>query len=197
MWIVFDYGEVISTRTAALPTMASMLGVSAEAFGEGYWAVRDAYDRGQSDLEYWRAVGGIVGASVTPELAAELTEVDIEGWLQPDPESLALLDELADLPLALLSNAPSSFGRVAERQEWAKDFRHLVFSGDLGVAKPDPEIWTALAEQLGAAPEDCVFFDDRQTNIDGALAAGMGGVLWLGAVPAREELVRLGVLGAG
>ena len=70
-----------------------------------------------------------------------------------------------------------------------------MFSGDLGVAKPDPEIWAALARQLGTTPEDCVFFDDRQSNIDGAVAAGMSGVLWLGAVPAREELVRLGVLG--
>ncbi|PRY32671.1 HAD-IA family hydrolase [Umezawaea tangerina] len=196
MWIVFDYGEVISTRTAALPTLAALLGVPVDALDAAYWAPRDAYDRGQADLDYWRAVGDGVGVSVSPELAAELTEVDIEGWLHPAPESLALLDELADLPLALLSNAPVSFARVAERQEWTKDFRHLVFSGDLGVAKPDPAIWEALARQLGAEPRDCVFFDDRQVNIDGALTAGMGGVLWRGAVPAREELVRLGVLGA-
>ena len=195
MWIVFDYGEVISTRTAALPTLASMLGAPAERFDDVYWAARDAYDRGQSDLDYWRAVGDVLGTAVSPELAASLTEVDTEGWLQPDPESLALLEELADLPLALLSNAPSSFGRAVEEQGWAKNFRHLVFSGDLGVAKPDPAIWEALARQLDTTPGDCVFFDDRQSNIDGAVEAGMGGVLWLGAVPAREQLVRLGVLG--
>ncbi|HWO64987.1 MAG TPA: HAD-IA family hydrolase [Umezawaea sp.] len=195
MWIVFDYGEVISTRTAALPTLASMLGAPAERFDDVYWAARDAYDRGQSDLDYWQAIGDVLGTSVSPELAASLTEVDTEGWLQPDPESLALLEELADLPLALLSNAPSSFGRAVEEQGWAKNFRHLVFSGDLGVAKPDPAIWEALARQLDTTPGDCVFFDDRQSNIDGAVEAGMGGVLWLGAVPAREQLVRLGVLG--
>jgi len=195
MWIVFDYGEVISTRTAALPTLASMLGASVERFDEAYWTARDPYDRGQSDLDYWRSIGDALGVSVSPSLAAALTEVDTEGWLQPDPESLALLDELSDLPLALLSNAPSSFGRAVEEQGWAENFRHLVFSGDLGVAKPDPEIWAALARRLETTPENCVFFDDRQSNIDGALAAGMGGMLWLGAVPAREELVRLGVLG--
>ncbi|HEX6342920.1 HAD-IA family hydrolase [Umezawaea sp.] len=195
MWIVFDYGEVISTRTAALPTLASMLGVPVDRFDDAYWAARDAYDRGQSDLDYWRAVGDVLETPVSPSLAASLTEVDTEGWLQPDPESLALLEELADLPLALLSNAPSSFGRAVEEQAWAKNFRHLVFSGDLGVAKPDPAIWAALAEQLDTTPDDCVFFDDRQSNIDGAVEAGMGGVLWLGAVPAREQLVRLGVLG--
>lgn len=195
MWIVFDYGEVISTRTAALPALASMLGVPVEGFDEVYWAYRDGYDRGQSDLDYWRSIGDALGVPVPPPLAASLAEVDTEGWLQPDPESLALLDELSDLPLALLSNAPSSFGRAVEEQDWAKNFRHLVFSGDLGVAKPDPEIWAALARQLETTPEECVFFDDRQSNIDGAVAAGMSGVLWLGAVPAREELVRLGVLG--
>lgn len=189
-WVVFDYGEVISRPTGALPELAGLLGVPVEDFEPAYWKARDAYDRGQPDLEYWRAVGEVAGAAVDEELAARLTEVDVRGWLHPDPGSVELIEELASegVPLALLSNAPVSFARVAEREPWARHFEHLVFSGDLGVAKPDPRIFAALAERLGAAPQDCVFFDDRQVNVDAANAAGLRGVLWQGSSHARTLL---------
>ncbi|GGP80681.1 HAD family hydrolase [Saccharothrix coeruleofusca] len=198
-WIVFDYGEVISKPTEALPTLAGLLGVTAEALSPAYWAHRHSYDLGLPDAEYWRVVAADAGSAVPvdEELAARLTEVDVAGWMHPEPATLALLAELdeAGVPLALLSNAPSSFGRVAERQAWTRHFRHLVFSGDLGVGKPDERIWRELARRLDARPEDCVFLDDRQVNVDGAVAAGMAGVLWRGSAPARDELVRLSVLG--
>ncbi|MFD1148237.1 HAD family hydrolase [Saccharothrix hoggarensis] len=189
-WVVFDYGEVISEPTGELPSLAALLGAPVEEFARGYWGARDAYDRGQSDVDYWRAVGAAVGVPVDAALAARLTEVDTRGWLRVDPAVVALIEELAagGVPLALLSNAPVSFARTAEREPWTRHFRHLVFSGDLGVAKPDPRIFTALAERIGVAPGDCVFFDDRQVNVDGAIAAGLSGVRWQGALHAREVL---------
>lgn len=189
-WVVFDYGEVISEPTGELPALAAMLGVPVVDFARGYWPAREAYDAGGSDLEYWRAVGAAVDVPVDPSLARRLTEVDVRGWLRPEPAVVELLAELesAGVPLALLSNAPVSFARVAEREPWTRHFRHLLFSGDVGVAKPDPRIFAALAERIGAEPADCVFFDDRQVNVDGAVAAGLRGVLWQGPAHARQVL---------
>ncbi|MFJ6670715.1 HAD family hydrolase [Actinosynnema sp. NPDC091369] len=189
-WVVFDYGEVISEPTGALPELAALLGVPVEDFSRGYWALREPYDTGQADRDYWRAVGAAVDVPVDEELARRLTEVDVRGWLRPEPAVVELLAELASagVPLALLSNAPVSFARTAEREPWTRHFQHLVFSGDLGVAKPDPRIFAALAERIGAEPADCVFFDDRQVNVDGAIAAGLQGVLWRGPAHAREVL---------
>ncbi|QFZ23743.1 HAD family hydrolase [Saccharothrix syringae] len=189
-WVVFDYGEVISRPHGELAVLADLLGVAEADFARAYWAGRHDYDRGLSDPEYWRGVGAALGVEVGDALAARLTEVDHAAWLHPDPGTVELVEELAgaDVPLALLSNAPASFARVAEREPWARHFRHLVFSADLGVAKPDPRIFAALTERLGAAPGDCVFFDDRQDNVDGANGAGLRGVLWRGSSHARAVL---------
>lgn len=115
-WVVFDYGEVISRRTAALPAMAEMFGVPAEEFEPAYFAERESYDWGRPERDHWRAVGSRLGVEVDAQLARELTRIDNEGWLDTDPESLRLLDELdsRSVPLALLSNAPAAFGRAAE-----------------------------------------------------------------------------------
>ncbi|MEV6712384.1 HAD family phosphatase [Lentzea sp. NPDC051208] len=188
-WIVFDFGEVISQRNPARPAMAAKLGVTLEVFETAYWD-RDAYDRGGSDSDYWARIGSVLGLSLDDALVRELTAMDNAGWLDdPVVETVALIEDLASLgvPLALLSNAPSTLGRLAEKVPWAKHFRHLIFSGDLGCAKPDPEIWEHTSSVLGSS--DVIFFDDRASNVEGARAAGWDARLWTSAAAARVELL--------
>jgi len=196
-WIVFDYGEVISRRTRALPRLADMLGAPEAAVTPAYWALRERYDRGCTDLEYWQAVGQRAGADVDLLLAAALSEADAAGWLDTDPAALALIAELdrSGTSLCLLSNAPSTHGEVFRQQAWARHFDHIMISGDLGgIAKPDPAIWASLTEMLEAPPSECLFLDDRQVNVAGARAAGLHAELWTGAADARAQLARYQVL---
>ncbi len=192
-WIVFDYGEVISKRTAALAELAEILGADPTAFETTYWAHREAYDRGMPDIDYWSAVAG---KALDEPTSAQLTKIDTTGWLTVEQSTLDLIADIkaAGHGLALLSNAPSAFGRLVEVEAWSTQFAHLIFSGDLKIAKPDPEMWATLLERLGAQPQDCVFFDDRQVNIDGAAAAGIDAQLWVSAAKAREYLAAVGVL---
>ena len=189
-WVVFDYGEVICGRTTALPELADALGAPLAEFEPHYWRLRDAYDRGCPDLEYWGGIGDALGVPVDESTSDRLTEIDIRGWSDVREASLELLARLSEagVPLALLSNAPFSFARFAERQDWMRHFRVRVFSGDVGVAKPDPEIFDLLVARLGVPAGDCVFFDDRQSNVDGARAAGLRAHRWDGAEAARAVL---------
>ncbi|NKE55890.1 HAD-IA family hydrolase [Lentzea sp. PSKA42] len=196
-WIVFDFGEVISQRNPALPSMAARLGVSLDAFEAAYWD-RDAYDRGGSDSAYWSSIGSSLGLSLDDAVVQEMTAMDNAGWLDdPVAETVALIEDLASLglPLALLSNAPVTFARLAEKVPWAKHFRHLIFSGDLGYAKPDAAIWKHVESVIGSS--DVIFFDDRLSNVEGALVAGWDARLWTSALVARAELrAEFGDLGA-
>ncbi|MER6993595.1 HAD family phosphatase [Saccharopolyspora hirsuta] len=189
-WVVFDYGEVISRRTAALPGIAAMLDVEPEEFEAAYFAERKAYDWGCPDLAYWRAVGERVDRQVDAALSERLTSADVAGWMETDPGSVRLLEDLHQqgVTLALLSNAPSSFGRAAEQADWARLFKHLVFSGDLQLAKPDARIYRSLLETIDAEPADCLFFDDRQENVDAAREVGLAAELWPGPDAARALL---------
>jgi putative hydrolase of the HAD superfamily len=189
-WIVFDYGEVLCTRTTAVPKLAATMGVSPEKFEPVYWAVREAYDRGATDLAYWSSVGERVGVQVDEAMSEELTAIDVVGWSHLAPSSLALLAGLAEAgaALALLSNAPVSFGRWVRTQDWSRLFRVTMFSGDVECAKPDERIFRLLLEKLDARPEDCLFFDDRASNVEGARAVGIRAHLWDGAEAAEAAL---------
>jgi putative hydrolase of the HAD superfamily len=56
-------------------------------------------------------------------------------------------------------------------------FDHLLFSSDLGVRKPHPQIFQAALEALNVAPQEAVFVGDRvPEDVDGAKRVGMRGV---------------------
>ncbi|OZM73805.1 haloacid dehalogenase [Amycolatopsis antarctica] len=85
---------------------------------------------------------------------------------------------------ALLSNAPGA--APAARRELGAHFDALVFSGEVGVAKPAAEVYRIAAERLALPVDACVFVDDSRRNVDGAVAAGMTGV-WHTGVPATLD----------
>ena len=56
-------------------------------------------------------------------------------------------------------------------------FDRVLISGEIGMRKPQPEIFRYAARRLGVAPEEAVFVDDMADNVAGAVRAGMIGVL--------------------
>ena len=66
-----------------------------------------------------------------------------------------------------------------------------MISGDVGLHKPQPEIYMLGAERLGVAAERCVFVDDLRENVEGAEAVGMAGVLHRDSAETIRQLERL------
>jgi putative hydrolase of the HAD superfamily len=56
-------------------------------------------------------------------------------------------------------------------------FDAWVISAEVGMRKPEERIFLLAAERLGLPPDQCVFIDDIQANVDAATALGMAGVL--------------------
>ena len=53
----------------------------------------------------------------------------------------------------------------------------IVYSHEVGLAKPDPAIYELTAGRLGVRPEEITFLDDAPANVEAALAAGWHAVL--------------------
>jgi epoxide hydrolase-like predicted phosphatase len=79
----------------------------------------------------------------------------------------------AGIKTALLSN---SWGNDYPRDDWDELFDAVVISGEVGMRKPEPEIFLKAAEAIGLPPERCVMVDDLRPNVRGAAAVGMVGV---------------------
>ncbi len=66
-----------------------------------------------------------------------------------------------------------------------------VISYQVGVIKPDPRIYQILLEKYDLKAEECLFFDDRKDNVEGAKAVGMEAVEVTSGEMLQAELERL------
>ncbi|MGI5504769.1 HAD-IA family hydrolase [Lentzea sp. CA-135723] len=89
------------------------------------------------------------------------------------------------LKTALLSNADGWWQPPAQL---TAELDVAVISGEVGLAKPDTEIYELTARRLNLRTDECVFVDDLAVNVRGAAEAGMVGVHHRSTRSTLEEL---------
>jgi putative hydrolase of the HAD superfamily len=216
--IITDWGGVLTTPI--LTTVRAWI----EADGIDWTSYRDimrmwvsqAYDSGAENGQRPNPIhalerGECSGAEFEQILAARLLRVDgtavaAEGLLRrmfaaslPVPAMYDTIRTLraAGFGTALLSN---SWGcDEYPRADFPGLFDTVVLSGEVGMRKPEKEIFLHAADTLGLAPSECVFIDDMEANVAAAQACGMTGVLHADtAITARALQDLLGIpLAAG
>ena len=78
------------------------------------------------------------------------------------------------------------------RFPWLSDFDYLTWSCDLGVVKPDPEIYLHTVKKLGVAPGKALFIDNLEKNTVGAEAAGLMANVFRDVQQLQDDLSRRG-----
>jgi len=159
--------------------MAAVLRLPRDRFEDIYWRHRLAYDEGKLDAaEYWNYFG-----FVTPERIEQLNRLDGASWMQADKVMTEWAGQLrvAGFRTALLSNMSFTVRDAVLASEWLPEFDQRTFSCELRISKPSPEIYEHCLRGLGVAAKDALFLDDRLSNVQGAEAVGMYGLLFTSA----------------
>jgi len=201
--VIFDYGEVISLSQSPADRvlLERLAGVGDDADGRrsarfwaAYHAHRDGLDQGTGGVAaYWRAVARDIGASWDEARVHELWAADFRSWLSVNPDVIDLLADLraGGTALALLSNAGPDYGSYFRHGPLGDFFAACYVSGELGLLKPHPEIYRHVLDDLGIAPAEAVFIDNRAPNVAGAQALGITGHVFTGAGALRAFLAHL------
>ena len=121
-----------------------------------------------------RKVAAILGVSYE-EYRSQIASGEVK-----NVELLGYIQELrTSYKTALLSNiGKGSLLRRFSAEELVRYFDTVVASGDVGFAKPEPEIYEIAADRLGVRFDECVFTDDREEYCQGARAVGMHAILY-------------------
>src|SRR5690606_37775218 len=127
--------------------------------------------------EYWQKVLTACGVEYTPELAAKLITHDVKSWTQLNPAVLEWAAALKDdgYQLGIISNMVREVLDFMQANfDWLEQdlFNSQIYSCHWRVTKPDPRIYRISLKQLGLEPEDCLFIDDLEVNIEAAQKLG-------------------------
>lgn len=123
---------------------------------------------------------------------------EIEWIVEEFPYSKDLVCNLKKLgyKVFILSNYPVEAAEI----HWPK-FSFMpyvdgyIISGYEKITKPDPAIYRLLESRYDIDLSECLFIDDRQVNVDGALKVGMKGLLFVDYEQLISDLKSMGVVG--
>lgn len=197
-FILFDLGGVL----VELSGIQSMISLMAQPVSEDeLWrrwlaspAVR-AYETGQTTTADF-------GAGVCDEFALTVSPAQFLDEFALWPKQLypgvnALLRALsARYLLAILSNTNAMhWERVRGEMGLGDFFAHTFVSHEIGLIKPDREVFEHVVGAMQCAPEQVVFFDDNPTNVAQARAVGLAAHRTLGITGVQQKIAELGLMG--
>ncbi len=194
---IFDFGNVLARFNPDELTAIHIKDenkrkvVSEIVFDRLYW---DKLDAGTiTDDE--------VKSGICSRLPKELHEgacLVYDGWIGLKTPIDGMQKLVADIKtqsgkLYLLSNISIGFAENYHKNAWVSEllslFDGLVFSGPIGIVKPDIKIFRYLLDTYNLNADECIFIDDSPKNISGAEKVGIKGYLFDGdAKRLRQEL---------
>jgi putative hydrolase of the HAD superfamily len=177
--------------------MRRISGLTEERFEPLYWADRAAYDEGKlTGVAFWQRILRRAGLPPDQAMAEELNLWDCRFWTVQNTAMVTwqLALKQRGLLTAILSNIGDSTLASIEREfDWIHRFDVLVWSYQLGIAKPDPAIYRHALAKLGTLPEETLFIDDKQENIAAARALGIQAIQFSSAEHLRQDLIAAGL----
>src|SRR5918994_2620196 len=177
--VLFDFGGVLTTPVwDSFSAFCQAEGLDPDAIKDLFRSDPEAIvllrrlETGDiSERDFERHFGERLGL----ENHDRLIDSMFEGMKPLDTMVSAVRDlKLGGVRTGLVSNSWST--DHYDRELLGQLFDDVVISAEVGLHKPQPEIYRLAAGRIGTAPEACAFVDDLRENCEGAESVGMTAV---------------------
>lgn len=198
--IVFDLAGVVFARNPLrfpkhLEEFFSFVFTTPEGGVPKFWS---DYDRGARSVdEVAEAVACYRNCSVEEAKANMLLAIEYQEEIEATARLIPEL-KMAGYRVIVLSNMSKEYIDFLRKKPVYSHFDEEIISCEVGLVKPEREIYELLLTRYGLRPEETIFIDDRQENVDAAAELGITPFLFDRRNPEKscEELkIKLGISG--
>jgi putative hydrolase of the HAD superfamily len=192
--VVFDYGGVLChpPATSEIDRLALTFGLPRDKFWRMYGRLRGPYDRGSIGAgEYWRTMAQCAGVLLSESELKALHARDLAMWSGYDNSMISLAGELrqSGIKTGILSNMLADMlEKLRTEAAWLPLFDVQVYSCELGLVKPEEEIYARLVDEMGIEASQTLFVDDLPANVEAARRAGLQAVVFESELQVRSYL---------
>ncbi len=138
----------------------------------------DPFMKGEVDYrKFCKDLCEYAGVTYCKELENSINEKMLEGVGEFYDETLNVMRELKNkgIRVCLLSNALPNLSHTAEELTVKEN---IFVSYELGLLKPDKEIYERVIERLNVEPSEVIFVDDKEKNVLAARSVGLNGIVF-------------------
>jgi putative hydrolase of the HAD superfamily len=203
--VISDFGGVLtSSLDSTYAAMEERAGITVEQFQQAM--MHAAEEHGGRHPLYELEEGRIDQDEFLDRVQRHAQGLKLDGLRHvyheshlPNERMIDFLRELKGraLALALVANAAPEWEPHwrAKIPDMDQLFDAVVFSGQIGIRKPNPRMYKIVLERLGSPPPDqCLYVDDQEPNCESARQLGITAVHFKDTEQAIAELE--GALGA-
>jgi|SRR3989344_3310880 len=179
--IIFDMGGVVLNAQIenAYEILATKLKITKDQFDE----VKNKYIKDAQK-------GKITDEKMVKDISVELNisyEKILSYWKEAYSEVMIINSEVLSLVkklkkdgfiVALISNTIGIHSNINKEREVYKEFNPVILSNEVGLIKPEKEIYELMLKKLNLSPKECIFIDDRPEHLKPAVSIGMKGILF-------------------
>ncbi len=117
------------------------------------------------------------------------------GMLSENADTIKLIERLRERYTLLVLTNTNVFHDEYIRRTWPRVGRvhHWVASYQVGIRKPDPQMFQLAVRRTGVSPDATVYIDDRADHVAAARQLGLTAIQFTPGMKLEEELRAVGV----
>lgn len=181
---IFDMGGVVAYDTDVFPEVFDHLKVTAKQF---YAFAGESFDKlmeGKISADkFWADFSARCGRPVVEELFIKFFRPRLDRGV------VAIIRQLKkDAPVVCGTNTFDPHYDYLAQHGYYEIFDAVFASHKIGVAKPKPDFYRHILENMGVKPENTVFVDDIAVNVLAAEKLGIASILFKDCDTLRDQI---------
>lgn len=200
--ILFDFGGVVYEHPKEVipAVIAQIYGLPVETAKIQYSKYRIPYYLGTLPTD--KLIASLSADFKSNKIIEEVKDLWLKHYLQlakPNQEVLNIIRKLRKKHKVYLVSNTTEMSNICNSKTGIYNFfDDLFMSYQLGIKKPDPEIYQKVISSIGLKPGECIFIDDDPKNLVPARQMGITTVLFNvltdSPVELKKSLTRLGMV---
>lgn len=194
--VVFDFGGVIAQANTIQMAdfLLSSFNINKDELSNAMRDMQNFISKGGSEKQFWQQYAVLKNVTL-PNNWFELFGAIIKKSITEIPETLEIVKALQNqgYQTAMLSDVTQYQAEIIRKMGYYDLFHPVLLSYEIGVKKPNPEVFKILLEKLQKPASDVLFIDDRIENVEAAKKQGIDSIQFINPGQLKEELEERGV----
>lgn len=190
--VFFDVGGVIllSKKISFRKKLAKFLGIDYKRNEMKIHRIVDTFVKGgMTENEFWKRSFQTFNMPPKKGYKKFILKEFHENW-ELNKETIKIVESIKALgyKVGVISNTIKPHVEYCKRKGWYKPFDVVALSNEVGMKKPEKQIYRFALKKMGVKANESIFIDDIEKNLIVARKLGMKTILFKNNKQLRKEL---------